>query len=520
MKFNYFPTELVALVFTLGLEDEDGKQKEKSDGGGDEGDDVEEEKEEFHHTDDIDHNSDDKGSEALVFDRLPFQVLVSHVCKHWRQVALHLPALWTRITFSEGPPFEKSQLWLKRSKSAPLDIDIDCTATANADVNLDDDDIDLDDMPSYFSSVDIQTILDHIVPNVYRLRRLRVVVSTIPYMYPILSRLATCTSAPMLEVLELFSKDDIFRLADTRQSFVLFQGDAPVLKVCTLWGVQIPWDIHFLCNLVRLELANHANSVRPSWDEFVHIIDNSPNLQILKIQHSGPGESRNWPLKPLIIPTLEQLHLAHLRLEYASRLMRSLVLPNLTFLILEFDGENFSSFVRQITTQPTPIFLAGLTHLKISKLWCDKKSCDIMYKQLTNLKEISLNCVFLDKFFFGKLMSRIPGSTKENRHQVYCPNLETINVTGVNGSDLRHFVMWRRLCRTPIRKIFARDAPRINQLDKKWLRENVERFEYFSDSSQVQAYEKAGYDDDDDDNYEDDDDSEDDDDMDDGDNSF
>ena len=43
---------------------------------------------------------------------LPFQVLVSHVCRHWREIALESPTLWTTLSFTEGSPFEKSSIWI------------------------------------------------------------------------------------------------------------------------------------------------------------------------------------------------------------------------------------------------------------------------------------------------------------------------------------------------------------------------------------------------------------------------
>ena len=56
-----------------------------------------------------------------------FPTLVSHVCRHWRLVAISTPALWTSLEFAEGPPYEKSKTWVERSKDCDLDICIDFT---------------------------------------------------------------------------------------------------------------------------------------------------------------------------------------------------------------------------------------------------------------------------------------------------------------------------------------------------------------------------------------------------------
>ncbi|KAG8763780.1 hypothetical protein FRC11_012783 [Ceratobasidium sp. 423] len=50
------------------------------------------------------------------------------VCSYWRSVALNTPALWSRVTLSDPPPFNLSALYLSRSGTeAPLDIEVKIT---------------------------------------------------------------------------------------------------------------------------------------------------------------------------------------------------------------------------------------------------------------------------------------------------------------------------------------------------------------------------------------------------------
>lgn len=60
---------------------------------------------------------------------LPFELLVSHVCRLWRNVTLGTSSLWTSITalHSECPLYECVVAYLERSKSHSLDIRIDYT---------------------------------------------------------------------------------------------------------------------------------------------------------------------------------------------------------------------------------------------------------------------------------------------------------------------------------------------------------------------------------------------------------
>ena len=107
---NALPNELLSLIFVLGSEAEEQ--------GGNDADDEE--------------KYEEGASEDEDRRRLPFKVLVSHVCRRWRTVAVEASMLWTFLDFAEGPPFDKSQTWLERSKGCPLDIELDCTVDEDA----------------------------------------------------------------------------------------------------------------------------------------------------------------------------------------------------------------------------------------------------------------------------------------------------------------------------------------------------------------------------------------------------
>ena len=90
---------------------------------------------------------DEEGSMDEDGKRLPFKVLVSHVCTRWRTVAIETSTLWTFLDFAEGPPFDKSRTWLERSKGCLLDIELDCTVDED-DTNYNESD-DREDTDAY-----------------------------------------------------------------------------------------------------------------------------------------------------------------------------------------------------------------------------------------------------------------------------------------------------------------------------------------------------------------------------------
>ncbi|KAG8710705.1 hypothetical protein FRC08_016810 [Ceratobasidium sp. 394] len=56
------------------------------------------------------------------------QTAVSAVCHRWRALAIRTPQLWSDVTLSGTPPWDRSALYLARSGStAPLDVGIDMT---------------------------------------------------------------------------------------------------------------------------------------------------------------------------------------------------------------------------------------------------------------------------------------------------------------------------------------------------------------------------------------------------------
>src|ERR1700719_1541455 len=57
--------------------------------------------------------------------QFPFLLLVASVNRHWRDVAINSPNLWTNVIFSPLLPVKAVPMWIDRSKSCLLDVDVD-----------------------------------------------------------------------------------------------------------------------------------------------------------------------------------------------------------------------------------------------------------------------------------------------------------------------------------------------------------------------------------------------------------
>ena len=488
---NALPNELLSYIFTLGS------------GAEEQGDDD--------YVEDEEEDSTDEHRQ-----RLPFKVLVSHVCRRWRTVAIETSMLWTNLDFAEGPPFEKSRTWLKRSKGCLLDIELDCTVDEDeSDDREDSDAYSSDDlvapedrvaMPGgpppvrtkettrsrslgRVSPADLPVVRDLILPHVARWRVFELMVDDYQIMYGILSTLAAIPEAPQLQVLRLYHYDnddydyDHFRPPHLKQPFAPFCGRAPNLLEVALWGVHVDWEAcAFLPGLEELELSYHAKDVRPPYQIFFRILAGSPDLHILTLCASGPdGSPEDWPLDVIELPSVIHLILAFVEPSYASALMNRLVFPNLSTLALDFDTFDYSLFLVQLTS-PAPNQRRSICHdlvdLKISGMQCSPAALATFYAALPNLVSLILNCYHLPHLFFEYLY---PGlSDDDELAGCYLPKLETLTTSGICGKEMRDLLSKRKA--VPLKHVLMDSEAEVSEEDEKWLQKEVETFEFFDGS--------------------------------------
>ncbi|EIN12621.1 hypothetical protein PUNSTDRAFT_49916 [Punctularia strigosozonata HHB-11173 SS5] len=553
---NELPTELLSHIFYLGtlgndpeeIPEDEWETDEEGDIDGENGKPSTEGTEMIVEEDEIIKQD----TERLYAPVLSFPVLVSHVCRRWRDVAINeTPALWTSLDFREGMPFDKSAEWIKRSKGCPLDIDIDCGYPEEEDD--DDDDDDMDAAPRH-SMTDLAHIFALINPHVDRWRTLHLSVEEYGYMHLALVTLARLPPAPQLEVFQLYhyeeSQDNAaFSPPELKEPrYLPFGGHAPKLHTVSLWGVHLDWTaaLGMLSGLTDLELAWTAVDVRPSYAEFVALLRASPNLVNLSLCQSGPageteqdwinsllekedGEGRAPTVfsdETVVLPSVKSLLLAFQEPEYSCALLRRLFFPSLKELTLDFDDMDYSALIEQLcmrypqygsASAPSSL-LSGLEQLKLSGLNANEAAIRATLSELRNLKSINLNLEHLDIFWILALghpigttfqllhpqgeptvvapnpaslskpstSSNTPssGPAEESRQVtgMYCPLLEQIYVSGLDGTKMRAFVAARSRNGAPLKRVYMNKEDDIETDDEEWLRENTQAFDYFSGS--------------------------------------
>ncbi|TFK85738.1 hypothetical protein K466DRAFT_587857 [Polyporus arcularius HHB13444] len=308
----------------------------------------------------------------------PFEVLVSHVCRHWRHIALHTPHLWTTVHFRLKSHIDRGRAYLSRNARLPIDIYVDTCAEDTAKHRKD-----LIFRDSFMPTFDV------VLPHIDRWREFHLKVADLECKGSARKVLNTCGPAPLLRTLQLWhvqnweSPERLFG-AIGPPPVVVFGGHLPRLKNIILQGVNLPWTSSpFLSNLTAIEYALHSDDVRMPWEQWRNMLVSSPNLERLCLHYSGPRAKSSggsppdgiewWgadppapddvippgvqlppAADPVLLPRLQEIQLHDLDSDYLIALFRTLDAPHLRALHLELDTEDqdFTPFVQYLVAPP------------------------------------------------------------------------------------------------------------------------------------------------------------------------
>ncbi|KAF8133322.1 hypothetical protein EV363DRAFT_1325929 [Boletus edulis] len=384
-----------------------------------------------------------------------FTLAISHVCQHWRNVALSTPSIWTTIvvTPKERPPYEPVSKLLERSKSLPIDITI-----SYDDLDKYEDDFEL------LSDADLEILFAMLIPHIHRWRTIKVTVSEYHHMYAFLSAVSdpSVPAAPQLTTLELYHYEDIlgldaFQHPRMANHLTLFAGSAPLLTRIVLWGVHVDWDQPWIAsasNLTDLQLGCHAEDVRPSWAQFSTIL-RSASVENTLARFIG--------------------------------LFRMFHLPALKHLYLDSEvyiGDDYVDFFRELTrpaypAQEQPRSLASrLESLKVPAHPCQVECIETLYGELQNLRSLNLSLHYYDPFFFDIISTpcTLPG-----RGDIWLPRLATVYVYGTSWIALRKLVLQSKEAGVPLTSLHVDRECGLDAENVDWLKENVKTFKFIED---------------------------------------
>lgn len=201
------------------------------------------------------------------------------VCRHWRDVALNTPIVWSRIVAGTHHPLSKAFCKLERSKSIPLHICVDFSPRVeNGTVTTE----------------SIVRTMDLLRTSVWRWKTFRLTVPNRPQAHAALMR---CKDpAPLLEVLSIrvlhSMQEDVYHANPPR---AIFEGQAPSLTSCSMTSFNFGWDMHLVSHLRVLKLGGYWNGYAPSMDTTLAIIRASPYLEELTLRNMSDVDSGSCP---------------------------------------------------------------------------------------------------------------------------------------------------------------------------------------------------------------------------------
>ena len=236
---------------------------------------------------------------------------VTHVCHHWREIALNNPIFWSHIDFNKIPLAVAAEM-LVRAKMAPLNLE--AWATNHYQDN------------AWF--IGFTKVLQSHVTN---LCHLKITPGTV-FLRRALKGLSS--PAPTLESLSL--TDDFATPSRTTISQTLFGGIAPRLFSLELHRCNISWKSPLLKGLRYLQIHAPSRHVRPSLADWLDALDQMPQLKNLVLYYASPI-APPIPLdvkRTVTLPFLTDLDIAASAGE-CSLALSHFVLPVLTQLRIE-----------------------------------------------------------------------------------------------------------------------------------------------------------------------------------------
>ena len=264
---------------------------------------------------------------------------VTHVCRHWRQVALEDSSLWAKIW---GDP--RNTMWfsemLARAKDAPLDIELK------------------------FSVWTSQGALLMIHPHFSHTRQLRL--HNLSELYSDSIRKLFTSGAPALEHFELRSSDYSPIVLPDLGGNMLFKGHAPNLRTfsLSLSRVPIPWSLVPRGQLTQLKIDyfHEVSDFPVDLNQLIDLLVNCPSLEILALESCLPPQLTEF----LQGQTIHLPHLSRLRLcgptSRVVNMLRMFKLPSSTALHL-----NCNPITTRINNDPEGLLLPVISaHFQIS----------------------------------------------------------------------------------------------------------------------------------------------------------
>ncbi|KAF5325440.1 hypothetical protein D9619_010043 [Psilocybe cf. subviscida] len=274
--------------------------------------------------------------------------MVTHICRHWRHVAIGSPALWTRL---DMPPPALIPLMLERSRSAPLDVHLQA--------------------PDPTDSI---TTLTTILLEIKRIRTLRF--STVPdsfldVAHDILAGLDQDWEASLLESLSIgiFSRGEPYT-TPVKLAMDVFRPTHRLRKL-RLSGGCYSWGMLPLPNLTHLELYGKCLGA-VSGAQFMEALRPMQKLERLSMNWEQINIHQFPPTphpQPIYLPCLQRLDISYVTEAHFESFLSLVIHPKLHYLDIDpsYPVIDTPTFTKSVLSSSQKANFGPLEFLKIEE---------------------------------------------------------------------------------------------------------------------------------------------------------
>lgn len=264
---------------------------------------------------------DDLHSDANGHHECPFELLVSHTCSYFRQVAIATPRLWTACSIHENCPDKLVAEYIARSGGCLLDIRVDLAVHK----------LQLDDTR-------LNATVPMILPLSFRWRSLSVTYDGESVRYPLFSKI--CNQPAMALQHLSITVDDVQHAdativnRDVRLPHIFKEG-TPTLEFVRLRGLAMHLFRPQLGNVVILHL-DQTTFIPVLYSTFRDILTCSPVLAHLSL-YGDIISATQWPsgMNLIHLPSLRSLRICGVAGEMYTGILLGIHAPRLDSLTLK-----------------------------------------------------------------------------------------------------------------------------------------------------------------------------------------
>lgn len=252
---------------------------------------------------------------------IPYEVMISHVSSHWRDVALDTPQLWTRIDIYSLHSLAWIPSYLARSSTLPIDVRFDIWQSDRSSSSIP-------------AATTILPLIEATLPHIERWQSLMLFTYQRRTARTILSRMSKAT-APTLQRLRVSvdGSDDFGPSNNDATVDTFFAGGASQLLCAEIDGL---WYLPPLGNLTALELHASIEALPLSYIDFSIIANTAPHLAHLAIR--GVVDVSRWPTPAALaleMPSIRSLLFSNENM-FSTIFLTSVAVPNLQSLWMDY----------------------------------------------------------------------------------------------------------------------------------------------------------------------------------------